>query len=279
MNTNVHLTLVVENTVRKAGLLAEHGLSYWIASGGHGVLFDTGQGQVLVPNAQRLQVDLARTGAIVLSHGHSDHTGALRYVFHLADHARVFLYPDAMQPRYSVHGGQATEIGLPSLTHGELKREQHRLVWTVQPTEVTPGIFATGAIPRSNNFEDTGGDFYLDAAGRHPDPIMDDQAIYVDTDAGIVVILGCAHAGVVNTLQYVRSLTGRPIVAVIGGMHLVNASAVRITNTIAALREMGVKLISPCHCTGARATAALWTAFPDQIADGCVGTRWTFPRR
>ncbi len=277
MNNDLRITLVVENTARKAGLLAEHGLSYWIELGGHGVLFDTGQGQVLAPNAERLRIDLGTARAVVLSHGHFDHTGGLRYVFHLADQAKVFLHPQAMLPRYTLHRGQAAEIGLAALTKAELERERHRLVWTTQPTEIVPGICATGAIPRVNNYEDTGGDFFLDAAGHVPDPIVDDQAIYVDTDSGVVVVLGCAHAGVVNTLEYVGKLTGRPILAAIGGTHLVNASPERVARTIGVLRQMGVKLVVPCHCTGPRAMAALWTALPNQIADGCVGTHLSFP--
>jgi 7,8-dihydropterin-6-yl-methyl-4-(beta-D-ribofuranosyl)aminobenzene 5'-phosphate synthase len=138
-------------------------------------------------------------------------------------------------------------------------------------------VFATGEIPRRSAYEDTGGAFFLDAACGQPDPILDDQAVYMDTGPGVVVLLGCAHAGVVNTLDYVRAITQRPIHAVMGGTHLIHASPERLERTIAAMREMNLRIIAPAHCTGPRAKAALWTAFPGQISDCTAGTTWTFP--
>ena len=224
MNPTLRITVVVENTARKPGLLGEHGLSFWIDTGTHHVLFDTGQGQTLGPNANCLHLDLASADAVVLSHGHYDHTGGLRHVLGVATRAKLYLHPQALIRRYSGRAGQARAVGLASVTEQELSQEIHRLDWTTHPTEVVPGVFATGEIPRRTAYEDTGGDFFLDAAGQVPDRILDDQGLYADTDLGLVVILGCAHAGVVNTLDYIRHITGRPIHAVLGGTHLVNAS-------------------------------------------------------
>jgi 7,8-dihydropterin-6-yl-methyl-4-(beta-D-ribofuranosyl)aminobenzene 5'-phosphate synthase len=274
----VRVTVLVTNTASGPGLLGEHGLSFWIDIGSHRVLFDTGQGQALAPNASRLRIDLAGADAIVLSHGHYDHTGGLRCAFGVANDAKLFLHPQAVVRRYSGRNGHGREIGLASITEQELRQEEHRLVWTTQPTEIVPGVFATGEIARRTAYEDTGGDFFLDPACGEPDPILDDQAVYFDTDVGVVVILGCAHAGVVNTLDYIHTLTQRPIHAVIGGTHLVNASPQRLVQTIAALRSMNLKIIAAAHCTGPRAMAALWTAFPDQISDCSVGTQWTFTK-
>jgi 7,8-dihydropterin-6-yl-methyl-4-(beta-D-ribofuranosyl)aminobenzene 5'-phosphate synthase len=276
MNAPVRITMLVENTARGQGLLGEHGLAFWIDTGAHHVLFDTGQGLVLVPNAHRLQIDLTCTDAIALSHGHYDHTGGLRHALNLAPHAKLFMHPQAVIRRYSGHADNAREIGMASPSEAELKQESLRIVWTAQPTEIVPGIFVTGEIPRKTAYEDTGGKFFLDAACHKPDPIADDQAIYLDTEPGIVVILGCAHAGVINTLDYIRAITRRPIRAVIGGTHLVNASPQRLSQTLAALRGMNLLMLAPSHCTGPRAMAALWTEFPAMIADCSVGTQWTF---
>ncbi|MCC7406610.1 MAG: MBL fold metallo-hydrolase [Phycisphaeraceae bacterium] len=276
MGASVRVIVLVENTVRRQGLIGEHGLAYWIEAGGRHVLFDTGQGQALAHNAERLGLDLSAVEAVVLSHGHYDHTGGLGVAIERSPGARIFLHPQATRRRYSGRGEKTREIGLASVSEAELRGRRERLVWTQGPTEVLPGVMATGEVPRETDYEDTGGDFYLDAQGHEADPILDDQAVYFDTSAGVVVILGCAHAGIINTLRYVQRLTGRPIHAVIGGTHLVNAGTERINKTIEALQAMGLKVFAPAHCTGPRAMAALWTAFPEQIADCSVGMGWTF---
>ncbi|MEI8194481.1 MAG: MBL fold metallo-hydrolase [Phycisphaerae bacterium] len=256
MKNTVRVTVLVENTARQQGLLGEHGLAFWIDTGSHRVLFDTGQGQTLVPNARRLRIDLASADAIVLSHGHYDHTGGLGEVFHLAIHAKLYLHPQSVVRRYAGHQGQGRAIGLAAATADQLLQTERRLVWITQPTEVVSGILASGEIPRATKYEDTGGDFFLDTECNVADPILDDQALYLDTEAGIVVLLGCAHAGVVNTLDYIRMITARPIHAVLGGTHLINASPQRMAQTIAALRDLNLQLIAPAHCTGPRAMAA-----------------------
>lgn len=151
-----------------------------------------------------------------------------------------------------------------------------RLVWTAGVTAVAPGVFVTGEIPRHTAYEDTGGQFFLDPACSRPDPIPDDQAVYFDTAPGIVVLLGCAHAGVINTLDYVRQFSGRPIHAVIGGMHLVHATPARLSHTIAELKRIAPAIIAPAHCTGRLATAALQNTFPLQFADCSAGAQWSF---
>jgi 7,8-dihydropterin-6-yl-methyl-4-(beta-D-ribofuranosyl)aminobenzene 5'-phosphate synthase len=136
---------------------------------------------------------------------------------------------------------------------------------------------ATGPVPRVTDFEDTGGPFFLDAACQVPDPLLDDQALYFESPKGTVVLLGCAHSGVINTLRYIRQLTGgRPVHAVMGGMHLVSASEQRLNRTIHELREMGIRHLGPAHCTGRTATTALWTSLPEQCFSWHVGTRVMF---
>jgi len=141
------------------------------------------------------------------------------------------------------------------------------------------GFFLTGEIPRATSFEDVGGAFFLDEAGTQPDPILDDQALFFDTREGLVVLLGCAHAGVVNTLNHIGRLRpGRRFHVVLGGMHLLTAGPERIICTVEALRALGVERLGPAHCTGAAATARLWSEFPNACTVCSVGSRFMFQR-
>ena len=138
----------------------------------------------------------------------------------------------------------------------------------------------TGPVPRVTDFEDTDDPFFLDPHCQHPDPLMDDQALFFDSPEGTVIVLGCAHAGVINTLQYVRQLTGnRPVHALIGGMHLLRASKERLSRTIEELRVCDVRVIAPAHCTGIPATVELWNAFPGRCVPCRVGDRFEFDLR
>jgi 7,8-dihydropterin-6-yl-methyl-4-(beta-D-ribofuranosyl)aminobenzene 5'-phosphate synthase len=151
------------------------------------------------------------------------------------------------------------------------------VIWTRHATELFPAAHITGQIPRRNDCEDTGGSFFLDPACREPDPLLDDQALFFETDAGVVVVLGCAHAGVANTLDYVFELTNRrQILAVIGGMHLRGAGSFRLEETIDAFERYHVPKIATAHCTGIEGTATLWNRLPGRCVPCSVGTTFHF---
>lgn len=276
MSRSIRIRVLVENCVRKQGLLAEHGLAWWIEAGDQCVLFDAGQGLTLSHNAQRLGIDLSRANAIALSHGHYDHTGGLPQALAAAPRAKLFLHPQALNPRYTGKNGKTREIGMPLPVRQLIEQAKGQVAWTQKPTEIIPGVFLTGEIPRDASYEDTGGDFFLDPQSQTLDPIIDDQAIYFQAKEGVVVVLGCAHSGIINTLRYVRWLTSQPIHAVVGGAHLVNATDDRLRQTLLALKELNPSFIAPAHCTGPKAMAALWTVFPNAIADCAVGSHWIF---
>lgn len=280
MSEPIIVTTLVENSVSGRGLMAEHGLAFHLQAGQHSLLFDTGQTGLVAENARKLGVALEEVEAIGLSHGHNDHTGGLNAVRASAPRARLFIHPAGVAPKFAANpDGTGRSICMDEAAAAGIRSAGQGVVWTSKPSEVLDGIFVTGEIPRQSSFEDTCGRFFLDAACTRPDSLVDDQALYFDTLEGTVVVLGCAHSGVVNTLEYVRELThGRPILAVLGGMHLLMAGPERIERTIEAFRRWDIQRLWPAHCTGLSAVARLWAAFPERCAAAPVGTRLTFQR-
>ena len=280
MEHTIVVTTLVENSVHARGLPAEHGLAFHLQAGPRSLLFDTGQSDLLVKNARSLRVNLAAVAAIALSHGHNDHTGGLQVAREAAPQARLFLHPASLAPKFAGNpDNTGRPIGMDEANAKAIRAAPNAVVWTSQPTELLEGIFVTGGIPRRNAFEDTGGRFFLDAACTQPDPLKDDQALFFDTAEGLVVLMGCGHAGVVNTLEYIRQLTsGRPIHAVLGGLHLLNASSQRMEKTLEAFRRLDIQRLASGHCTGLAAQAQLWTAFPEHCSICAVGARWVFQR-
>lgn len=281
MVDTVVVRVLVENSVQARALMAEHGLAFHVQAGEESLIFDTGQSALIAHNARLLGVDLGQVRAVALSHGHFDHSGGLCAVWDLAPGARLYAHSAAVVPRFSRNpDGTTRAVGIDDGTLAAIRGRAQQMIATSSATEVLPGVFLTGEIPRVAAFEDVGGPFVLDQAGVRPDPIVDDQALFFDTPDGVVVLLGCAHAGVVNTLRHIRDLTGgRPIHAALGGMHLLVAGPERMNRTVEALRSLDVRRLGPAHCTGAAATARLWHEFPGACATCSVGSRFVFQRK
>lgn len=275
MGSDICITTLIENNAFSPGLSAEHGLSFWIECDDRHILFDTGQSDLLVQNAKVLNIDLAQADAIVLSHGHYDHTGGLSAVLDIAPNAPLYLHPAAIEPKFSRGSHKSYSIGMPDSVKKAIHNRQ--VIWTESTTSVFDGVCLTGQIPRTNSFEDTGGQFFLDEEGIKPDRLLDDQALFVESSKGLVVILGCTHAGVVNTLQQISNIKpGKDFYAIMGGMHLINAGSERIERTIDTFREYALQQMGPAHCTGSTAVERIRDAFPERCFDCSAGIRIRF---
>jgi len=257
----LRIRTLVEDTVEKPDLVGEHGLSLLIATPDGDILFDTGQGAALVRNAVRMGVDWKRITSIVLSHGHYDHTGGLAGVLAETGARPVFAHPSAFVPKYSKKTGELRSVGMPACRE-TLEGAGMQLRTCTAPVEVAPGVLATGPIPRVTGFEQVPPHFLTASAKKSDlvhDLLEDDQALILGSRSAPVVVLGCAHAGIVNTLLYAAQLAGtNRFSLVIGGTHLIDADEMRLQRTLEALRQFEIMKIAPCHCTGLRGQFALW---------------------
>lgn len=270
---SISLTVLSDNHAAE-GLASEHGFAVWIEVGGKNILFDTGNASAMPLNAKALGVEMSKAGTIVLSHGHYDHSGNLRDMLKKAPLAVLYLHPAALRQRYSIHEN-AKPIGMPeSAVTAVSGLTEQRLKWVTAPEKISDRIWLTGPVPRVTNYEDTGGPFFKDADGRCPDGIPDDLSLWIETDAGLVVCLGCCHSGVVNTLNYIVETSGeRRIRCVLGGMHLLHAPQERLERTSAALLGYNIPRVIPCHCTGEQATKFLAKVLGNTVEEGYAGLK------
>ncbi|HOO17942.1 MAG: MBL fold metallo-hydrolase [Phycisphaerae bacterium] len=276
--STVRITVLVDNYVRRRGLLAEHGWACWVETPTGRLLFDTGQGLALLHNARELGIALERADAILLSHGHYDHTGGLAPALEACPAARVFAHPAALEPKYKrAPDGRIRGIGAP-MSFAELHtRLAGRLVATRTPTRIAPDAWLTGEVPGATDFEPGETSFFLDAAGLRRDPLSDDQALVVRTADGAVVVLGCAHSGIINTLHYIGALhPGLRLAGILGGMHLQGAPVERVRRTAREFAALGIGRVCPAHCTGLSALATLAAEMAGDIEPIEVGASLEF---
>jgi 7,8-dihydropterin-6-yl-methyl-4-(beta-D-ribofuranosyl)aminobenzene 5'-phosphate synthase len=278
MIRNLNITILVDNQSSREDLHSEHGLSFWIEADDRRIVFDTGQSDMLIRNAEVLGIDLRTADTLVLSHGHYDHTGGVAALLDLNPKISVYCHPGIFIPRYSRQpDGKMKPVGINAKASRHLHKIMETIHWVNGPSSLSGEIGITGPIPRLCDFEDTGGSFFLDPEAQKADPISDDLAVWFKTKSGIVVVTGCCHSGIVNTLEHIQTISGQNnIVAVLGGLHLVNASLERLKNTCEYLNCVVPGKIYPCHCTGENAIEFLQTQFGDRIIVGNVGACFQF---
>lgn len=246
------------------------------------VVFDTGiDKDALLHNIEKLDVKLNGVDCVVLSHGHLDHTAGTVEVVKAAGAVKVYAHPFVFLPRFFQNRmGKRRELGVPKGEGREdIGKAGGEVVLSAEPTEVLPGVWTTGQIERVTKFENVlalskGERLMIVVDGKETDDqILDDQALWMRVDGvGPIVVTGCAHSGLVNTLLHVRKIGQfRQIYAFVGGTHLVGRSEDYLQQTITELEQFGLSLISPCHCTGFKAAAKLWQTFPQAFVQNFCG--------
>lgn len=246
------------NTVPSgSGYWGEHGLSFYVEAGGLRILFDTVQsGDVLLHNARLAGVSLSGLSYVVLSHGHYDHTGGLMKVLELNEDVPLIVHPAAFQRKFARRGGELKDIGLP-FSMSELK-ERCDLRIGQGPADLDGGVSTTGQIERITPYEAPQPELLAESEGELVvDPVMDDQSMIVHTDGHVILLCGCCHAGIVNTVECVKRQYGKYSDAIAGGLHMEKASPERLSRTVEALDAAGVKKVIAGHCSGDRILASL----------------------
>ncbi len=287
-------TDIVTRPTRGAGeeiptdtLVAEHGLSLLVTvqqgTKGHTILFDTGYSQIGVPhNIALLGIDLQGIEAIVLSHAHMDHTGSLHRILEgIQGPVTLVVHPDAFYyPRYIERDDGKRQRFPRTLSRDDLAREKVEILENKNAILMAGnGIMVTGQVERTTGFEKGLPGALLERDGKmEPDPISDDQALVVKLkEKGLVVISGCSHSGIVNTILHAQKLTGlRKVHAVLGGFHLTGpAFEPIIEKTISELKKVAPEVIVPMHCTGWKAIQRLHQEFPSAFVLNSVGSKIT----
>jgi len=272
----LQITTLSENTAGFGSFLGEWGLSILIETGGLKILFDTGQSISASHNADLLGIDLGKIDKIVLSHGHHDHTGGLGQILRrIKRGVEIIAHPDIWQVKYSRRQGEEEKyIGIP-FHRQTLESLGAHFKESKKTVRISDDIITSGEIPMVTDYEEI--EPYLvvkEKDGFKPDKLLDDQALIINTRAGLVVILGCAHRGIINTLYHAQKLSGaRKIHTVVGGCHLMDASEERVHLTIATLKELGVQRLGVSHCTGLPAAAIMAEEFGDRFFFNVAGTR------
>ncbi len=270
------ITVLCENTVPVPALLGEHGFAAYVETPDTVILFDTGQGMGLVPNSLRLKKDLQRVSKLVLSHGHFDHTGGMLAFLGVHGPCDVVAHPDVLLERFRwmMVGPEErpVSIGIP-WREAYLTTRGARFRWQKAFSEVASDVYVTGEVPRKTDFETGDPKFALRLNGDWgPDPFLDDYSLLLKTSKGLVVILGCAHAGLINILRHAIDKTGeKRIYAVLGGTHLGFSAGSQLDKTIEALHQFEVQKLAVSHCTGQRPIARLAAEFGDGFDFAPVG--------
>lgn len=222
----MQVKILVANKVNQEKLIAEHGIAFWIKYNQNNYLFDTGQQTALFHNANELDIPLQAAEAVILSHPHDDHIGALAQLL-------------AVNQKMAVYGHQKIE---DELLKANPNQEILNFNPVAEPTELAPGLWLTGRLP----------DKYLDQVKDHKyyEEAKFENSLFMETPKGLIVLTGCSHGGIVSILKYINEISTKNLYGLAGGFHLVDKTQSELATIVDELNKMNLKKIYPLHCTG-----------------------------
>ncbi len=286
----IEIHILADNNVQIGQVIGEAGFAALVRVGYDDssefqFLFDTAGGTPALGHnvgilKERHDQDLSQIELIILSHGHWDHSASVLKVFEMIGKpVPVLCHPDALLHKvFTSEDGEHHEIGIHEYYKVSDLESITEVIVTKEPYEVADGIMTTGTVPRTNDFEKLTGNLLkitiIKDGKETPDLIQDDLSVFFQLkDGSIVILTGCCHSGVVNTVEHVVSETGSSsVVGIIGGLHLHDASKERLTKTTEYLKQYPLTTIGACHCTGLKGRAALMYAFEEPFKNVGAGS-------
>ncbi|MEM3577411.1 MAG: MBL fold metallo-hydrolase [Candidatus Bathyarchaeia archaeon] len=270
MIESVCINVLVDDVAGAEGgarLIARHGLSMFVQAKAEDadvcILLDVGaSAEALLNNVDVVGVNLRKTDAIVLSHGHYDHVdGLIPLLRAVGKSVPVFAHPSAFYPKFS-YTKKLRFIGA-SFALSDVKQAGGVPILTRNAVKIAEGLMTTGEVERVNDYEKPKGFLTFEDGRLIEDALVDDQALIINLKSkGLIILTGCAHSGIVNTICHAQRVAGtRKVYAVLGGFHLADATNQRLRKTIDALKGFSPEFFGPCHCTGKKAIRRLTEAF------------------
>jgi 7,8-dihydropterin-6-yl-methyl-4-(beta-D-ribofuranosyl)aminobenzene 5'-phosphate synthase len=287
-NEMVQRAMPLKGMAFSNSITAEHGFSTMVSADGNGcrntLLFDFGFSPTgAYENGKKLGVDFSSVEMLALSHGHTDHTGGFETMVTGIEKKDLPMvaHPDAFRDKRVIKVTEEFKITLPVLTKETIKNAHVNLIETQEPYPLFDGkLYFLGQIPKTTSFEKGSAAFYYEKNKKEEwDSLDDDTALIAHLQGkGLVVLSGCAHSGIINTVKYAQKITGiDKIHAIMGGFHLTGPEfAPIIEQTVSALKEINPDYIIPTHCTGRDAMVQIQMQMPEQYLLNMAGTRMVF---
>ena len=259
------ITTLAENLSYRMGLKSEHGLSFLIEDGCFSVLFDTGQSDLFIHNARELGVDVGAISALVLSHGHYDHSGGLAAFCEANTTANIYVGKGFFEPKFG-KGGRSIGASMPS-------GHEDRCILVDGTLEIAPNLFVIGDVPIIDRLDTHFEGLFVEKEGQQvEDEFSEEQFICKVEDEYLVVVSGCNHRGITNVASLVTAKYAKPIRLLLGGFHLKDSSEEKAEKVLKKLASFDIQSLGSCHCTGVEKYPLLKSAFGARAFYACAGT-------
>lgn len=265
------VTTLIENHSADNRLTPQYGLSLYLTDGNFSLLLDTGSDGEFLKNADALGIDLHGLDILVLSHGHSDHTGGVKPMLE-ADIAAKEMYmgENFFTPRYKRKTGRLCPLSTQFSEEYLMTRKIKYFLLQPGVHQLHKKIYLVTGIPSVNDIELPNENLVCQCGREYiTDPFSEETVVVVKGDNGLAILSGCSHSGIINTCEWVSRLFEQPVHTFIGGTHLMESNDIRLRATMEHLQKMGIKRLGACHCHGDRAKEVFANEFEGFFDNGC----------